>query len=629
MSQQFAALTAQATAQAQAVLQRVNFLTDPVILQASMAMEPVFRQYTMVKDQLNARVLQPATGILMPYAQPVAQQLNGSALGTTVGITVSADTLVLLLVLFLAGILLGIGLGALIAMVQKLYEDRCFTFYRDIKSYEKNKSQSDETSPKGTGLRDVKPNVNGAGKKLEPLNKNKSIVVNEPRKKEDLMVNEDLVNKNSEEAVGGSKDEAEKDDDRDTGIDGRDTIRPVGAVLDGTTELSSPTTSSKVKAERTLIIADNKSVTLCNDEHFSRVRERCGLRNDFLKNEFEFTPDFFEPHGGKGGELMCFTRSRKFIVKQMSPGDHQTLLEIAKQYVDHVLGGQTLLTLMPLHFTYEKRPYLVMINCLAKSYSAKATASPRDSWDLENLLSSENGGYDFLYDLKGCDDDKLMMRAGKKIAAVRKRIWHIWMWGGKCFWSDKRREYYQEKVAARAWKLDNVPENVRGVVTAAIRRDCEEFLMPLGLMDYSLIVAGKKLSKADQLPSSAVMNDITLNKIPTSPQNWRCPILVTPKKITGTGGSQMNKGQADGKNKQDGKNKTTASAAPSTPPSRDTFQPDEVLVLSIGIIDFLQRWTAIKRVAQCVKVMERDKATIPPEAYGRRFADRMCKKFLS
>lgn len=65
-----------------------------------------------------------------------------------------------------------------------------------------------------------------------------------------------------------------------------------------------------------------------------------------------------------------------------------------------------------------------------------------------------------------------------------------------------------------------------------------------------------------------------------------------------------------------------------TPPSADGEDPGTSQIVSIGLIDFLQRWTMIKKVAMCVKVAERNKATIPPKSYGERFIARFGAKFI-
>lgn len=43
------------------------------------------------------------------------------------------------------------------------------------------------------------------------------------------------------------------------------------------------------------------------------------------------------------------------------------------------------------------------------------------------------------------------------------------------------------------------------------------------------------------------------------------------------------------------------------------------IAVYVAIIDFLQIWTTGKRIARCIKVCERNKATIPPKSYAGRF----------
>merc|ERR1712176_653940 len=46
---------------------------------------------------------------------------------------------------------------------------------------------------------------------------------------------------------------------------------------------------------------------------------------------------------------------------------------------------------------------------------------------------------------------------------------------------------------------------------------------------------------------------------------------------------------------------------------------ERAVTLHISIIDFLQKWTVGKQIARCIKVAERNKATVPPSAYADRF----------
>jgi hypothetical protein len=54
----------------------------------------------------------------------------------------------------------------------------------------------------------------------------------------------------------------------------------------------------------------------------------------------------------------------------------------------------------------------------------------------------------------------------------------------------------------------------------------------------------------------------------------------------------------------------------------------QVQVLHLGIIDFLQDWTCTKNIAMCIKVCERNKATVPPEDYGARFIRHFTDHFV-
>lgn len=53
----------------------------------------------------------------------------------------------------------------------------------------------------------------------------------------------------------------------------------------------------------------------------------------------------------------------------------------------------------------------------------------------------------------------------------------------------------------------------------------------------------------------------------------------------------------------------------------------EDVLVSVSIIDFLQTWGMGKRVARGIKVLECDKATIPPSPYARRFCKRIQQRF--
>jgi hypothetical protein len=49
----------------------------------------------------------------------------------------------------------------------------------------------------------------------------------------------------------------------------------------------------------------------------------------------------------------------------------------------------------------------------------------------------------------------------------------------------------------------------------------------------------------------------------------------------------------------------------------------------LGIIDFLQDWGCAKSCAMCIKFAERNKSTMPPPFYARRFAKYFNEKFIN
>jgi hypothetical protein len=65
------------------------------------------------------------------------------------------------------------------------------------------------------------------------------------------------------------------------------------------------------------------------------------------------------------------------------------------------------------------------------------------------------------YDLKGCNDDKILDYDGHRMEEVHKRIWSLHMWCGRCCWSDARKRYYDGKRAAYREQFHVVIERER------------------------------------------------------------------------------------------------------------------------------------------------------------------------
>lgn len=329
------------------------------------------------------------------------------------------------------------------------------------------------------------------------------------------------------------------------------------------------------------IVVGKRPAAVWNDEYFGLLRAKHGVPDDFL--ELKFGASNQMPNESKGGSPLYLTKDRQYVVKELSGGDHNMLMKCAKSYIDHVLGGVSLLSPIYLHF---ELPAVDSGSPSPSTSSSLRTVSdgggrgcrrgskkPRQFIAMRNLLSSEKP-WVARYDLKGCADDKTLELDGRRIRAVHKRVWKLHMWCS-CFWTYERWIYYEGKVRARSLRID-LPEAVRDNILRRINRDCD-WLEEMGLMDYSLLVGMRRSQESN---SSAVA------------PNGQSPAA---------GGSVAS-----------GTEEPVLELSWATNGS-------EVTTISAGIIDFLQPWTMAKRIAACIKSLEFNKATIPPKQYAARF----------
>ena len=308
------------------------------------------------------------------------------------------------------------------------------------------------------------------------------------------------------------------------------------------------------------------AVSAYADASFSRVRQADGVLGDFLAPASAFDFSKLAKGDGKGGNLMGFTPDKRFIVKEMSGDDHASLLKIAGAYVDHVLDpAGSLLCHFYAHFAYEGKNYVVM----------------------NNLLTDPPDTYTAQYDLKGCADDKTLLRDGLRIKSVHKRFYNPKMWFGKVAWSEGRRVYHKNKVLARTDEFHVTgPQHVSFV--RMIERDCA-FLAGHNLMDYSLLV-GVQSKPITEAQGNANIAAEQVEDMVGGPR-FMPSLSVAPGGLAEAG--------------------------------------REAQYLSVGIIDFLQDWNIKKKIARKFKVLERNKATIPPPRYGARFASYFGDKFVA
>lgn len=195
------------------------------------------------------------------------------------------------------------------------------------------------------------------------------------------------------------------------------------------------------------------------------------------------------------------------------------------------------------------------------------TESGRHFFAMQN--STGSGPFKALYDLKGCADDKTVEKDGIPVKAVHKRIWNVPLWCG-VGWTPERAHYFAGKVNAREVNIGMTPAQ-RERFVECLRRDTA-WLASKELMDYSLLVA-------------VVEGEAAVEKARACAGTSQGPLACRPLFLRGSDG--------------------------------------HAVAIQLCIIDFLQKWTTGKKIARCIKVLEFNKATIPPAPYAARF----CRHF--
>lgn len=313
-----------------------------------------------------------------------------------------------------------------------------------------------------------------------------------------------------------------------------------------------------------------------NDELFSRIRRQGqhDVKANFLA-DYDFTT--LRLFGGKGGNLMSFTTDRSYLVKELSDGDHASLLKFAPQIVDHLTEGRSLIVPMFLHFT---RP------ATGKNYLVMRNALPSD----RNVIWHK------LYDIKGNRDDKLMVDDGEDVPEVHKRCFYV----HKCWYgcdviplcnTAARKRYYRGKLEAFGTTFQ-MSEEHSGTIVGTIKRDTELFKR-LGLMDYSLVCGIIKQGQREPVPPAKGLNQFVLVRTVPAPSSTAAP---------------------------------RAAHAPRRP-GHQTHE-GHTYIYYLGIIDFLQEWTSTKTIAMYLKTFApHPLSTVPPPQYAEQFYKAMENKF--
>uniref|UniRef100_A0A7S3YT82 PIPK domain-containing protein n=1 Tax=Lotharella globosa TaxID=91324 RepID=A0A7S3YT82_9EUKA len=304
--------------------------------------------------------------------------------------------------------------------------------------------------------------------------------------------------------------------------------------------------------ETILQIGDKKEkATMFNDHHWSKIRDEDEITNEDLQ-KFSFAK--MGEGGGKGGNKMAFASG--YIVKELGDGDHNSLLKRTKPLAEKMLSKDTLLSRFYAHFKIRGEYYVVMKNCLP---AIKKWA--------------------YLFDLKGCRDDKAMCMEGEKVPAVHKRCFSCLVCWYCCdmqccpCYPDDRRRYYNGKTLAFELDIPFTPDQAQQI-KRLIKQD-SEFLRGIETMDYSLLLAwveeDEKLVKEGQM-SEEFKKALDLSKF-----------------VSVKGG--------------------------------------KVRAYFMGVIDFLQEWNIKKDIANCIKACApKPLSTIPPPRYADQFRDNLNER---
>mmetsp|Transcript_7193 Transcript_7193/g.10952 ORF Transcript_7193/g.10952 Transcript_7193/m.10952 type:complete len:525 (+) Transcript_7193:67-1641(+) len=316
------------------------------------------------------------------------------------------------------------------------------------------------------------------------------------------------------------------------------------------------------KPLKTLTIGDEE-VNLIQDTLWSKIRHQFEIRDDFISNKnFSFTD--LQEGGGKGGSLMAFTRNKLFIVKELSDGDHNTLLKLSKVLVDHLLKEDSIMARFFAHFERSSgQKYVVMNSVLPRIKGLKWT---------------------YMFDLKGNRDDKLMIKAGQPVEAIHNRCWNICScWFGcngacECLTTDERQEYYSGKLFAFS-TIFTVSPSQREEILRRMDKDIKCLRDKMETMDYSLLLS---------------VLEIPFSKFENGLSEAETIALATSRYIC----------------------------------ISDEGRSKKVVAYFFGIIDFLQEWTTTKKIARCIKAFApKPLSTVPPPLYAEQFYGSFSDKF--
>jgi hypothetical protein len=331
--------------------------------------------------------------------------------------------------------------------------------------------------------------------------------------------------------------------------------------------------SAEPKPNPAIDVAGETDVSFYNDGLYANIRQKYKVPNDVIATA-NFSFGNMAAGGGKGGDPMARTTCGQFFVKEVKDCDHDSLIEHVEHYTKHLCDGDTFLCRIFAHFRRGKdgHNYMIMnswLPVLTDEHPLVSAPAPGQKPDT-------GAAFWRVMDLKGCCDDKVMHKDGKKVPEVHKRFWNLGM-NFSCLRSDGRNKYYAGKREAIKFDFHFSPLD-HSNIAKKIAADCALF-DKLQLMDYSLIVA---IIEVDDAEYDDERRDQFFPQLDHFDAEQ--PYIA----------------------KHNGK----------------------VYGYYMGIIDFLQPWNTAKVIAHCIKdtVAPHPISTIAPTAYAKQFSSHFAAR---
>ncbi|CAO2835539.1 unnamed protein product [Amaranthus hypochondriacus] len=301
-------------------------------------------------------------------------------------------------------------------------------------------------------------------------------------------------------------------------------------------------------------------------------------------------------HRGCGGKPFYVSQDDRFVIKILRKSEAKVLLGMLPSYYSHILNNKNTL--------------------LAKYYGLHASR-PSNGGEkvffvvMENLLRTELL-INKRYDLKGSSQGRSATKNGS-----------------------------QDTLTLKDLALDlcfHLDPTIRNRILEQIKVDCE-FLEEQGIMDYSLLLGMHMEPRRDSLknpiqlqngkdhPQALESRQVQVDMETSHRRDPTFSHFTSNRPNITRFGSEV-PARVMGKFAKGNDNEERDSPSSTRSTSRLHDQSNNVY-LFIGIIDFLEKYTMIKRMEHAIKSLKYDSKTISavnPQLYSTRFQEFLCNK---